>query len=346
MWKGNGCSAVVLLLMLATQAVVSQRQSLKFENESLTGTRRTLSTTAQAFFAGLKPPQNLPNSALSTTSRALLIEQKRRQTGSKVYFVTLFDKNRNIPFYSAYKLDPDQAKKIGTYTRKQGSSGWRTTPGVVGVNKAYSNAISTCKAKTGSPQLSRGHMNPSAINSFDTDHMKATYTLSNAVPQFQQFNSFQWGKQEEKMRNYAKNICGKGDGTLYMLTGISDIGLKIPSGGGDPVQDTSITQRCPQYTFTSKGTSQTLGTPRAVWAAGCCVWQPLSTTAPPAKRGRWQPVTSFAVMSNNHPDQTQLHLTQMSVADLEALLTPSGQSGVKLFPGKSDCGLSTYNIKL
>ena len=30
MWKGNVCSAVVLLLLLATQAAVSQRQALKF----------------------------------------------------------------------------------------------------------------------------------------------------------------------------------------------------------------------------------------------------------------------------------------------------------------------------
>lgn len=188
-------------------------------------------------------------------------------------------------------------------------------------------------------------MNPSAINSFDKNHMKATYTLSNAVPQFQTFNSNEWGNQEQKIRDYAKNTCGKGDGTLYMLTGISDYGL-ISTGGGKPVQDTTITQDCPEYKFKSDNKDETLGTPRALWSAGCCVWEKPATTAPPAKKPKWQPVTSFAVMSNNHANKNNLHLTQMSVADLETLLTAPGQSKVNLFPGNSDCRLSKYNIKL
>ena len=190
-------------------------------------------------------------------------------------------------------------------------------------------------------------MNPSAINSFDRNHMKATYTLSNAVPQFQQFNSREWGDQEANIRNYAKNTCGHGDGTLYMLTGISDYGLIKPTGGGKPVQDQTITLQCPEYNFQSDGKDKKLGTPRALWSAGCCVWKKLSTTAPPAKKARRKPVESFAVMSNNHADKNNLHLTQMSVADLEKLLSAPGQpNAVKLFPGNSDCGSATYNIKL
>ncbi|XP_067048384.1 uncharacterized protein [Acropora muricata] len=343
MWKGKVCSAVVLLLMFATQAVVSQRQSLKFaEDESLTGSRRTLSATAQAFFAGLMAPQNLPKSALTTS---VVVEQKLGHTGNTVYFVTLFDETRTIPLYSAYKVTPSQGKAIGNHKRNEVSGNWRTAPGVTGLNNAYKAAIKICKAKKGS-QLSRGHMNPSAINSFDLNHMKATYTLSNAVPQFQKFNSKQWGTQEEKIRNYAKNTCANGGGTLYMLTGISDIGLKIPSGGGNPVQDTSIVQKCPQYTFTGGSKSHKLGTPRAVWSAGCCVWPKPATPVPPTKKPRRQPVTSFAVMSNNHPDEKQLHIKQMSVADLETLLTPTAALKVNLFPGNSDCRLSKYNHML
>ena len=210
----------------------------------------------------------------------------------------------------------------------------------------YKEAIRICKAKAGSPQLSRGHMNPSAINSFDKNHMKATYTLTNAVPQFQTFNSLEWGEQEAKIRNYAKDTCGPGDGTLYMLTGISDYGLKKPTGGGKPVQDQTITQQCPVYDFNSGGKAKKLETPRALWSAGCCVWKKLSTTAPPAKKARSNPVESFAVMSNNHADKNNLHLTQMSVADLEKLLSPPGKPQVKLFPGNSDCGLATNNKML
>lgn len=68
-------------------------------------------------------PKNLPNSGRGT------VLGQRRGVGATVYFVSLFDKTRNIPFYSAYKVTPDQAKDIGTYKRKDGKSNWRTTPG-------------------------------------------------------------------------------------------------------------------------------------------------------------------------------------------------------------------------
>ena len=55
------------------------------------------------------------------------------------------------------------------------------------VDKAYKEAITT----DGEP-LSRGHMNPLGINSFDLDFMKATFTLTNAVPQFEASNSGPW----------------------------------------------------------------------------------------------------------------------------------------------------------
>ena len=55
-------------------------------------------------------------------------------------------------------------------------------------------------------------MNPSGINSFDEDFMKATFTLTNAVPQFEASNSGPWQEFETKIRDYAKNICGPNDG--------------------------------------------------------------------------------------------------------------------------------------
>ena len=96
------------------------------EDESLTGSRRTLSTAALAFFAGSMPPENLPNSALPTS---IDVEQKLGATGNTVYFVTRFDKTRIIPLYSAYKVTASQGKAIGTHKRKDVSGNWRTAPG-------------------------------------------------------------------------------------------------------------------------------------------------------------------------------------------------------------------------
>lgn len=68
---------------------------------------------AGAFFAGGKAPANIPDSA----DGSLLLQQldiDNDQDVKPTYFVSLFDYGRNIPFYSAYKVTPEQAALIGT----------------------------------------------------------------------------------------------------------------------------------------------------------------------------------------------------------------------------------------
>ena len=130
------------------------------------------------------------------------------------------------------------------------------------MNAAYSEAINT-----DTQPLSRGHMNPSGINSFDENFMKATFTLTNAAPQFETSNSGPWNTFEKRIREYAKGTCGASSrsGTLYLLTGTSNFGLRPGPGGGKPVQDTTIPL---PYTRTDFPRGVKLFTPRAVWTAG------------------------------------------------------------------------------
>ena len=85
---------------------------------------------------------------------------------------------------------------------------WLMIIGVRGVNDAYLLANAEAKRKFKGQQIARGHMNPRAINSFDTSFMKATFTFTNAVPQFTKSNSGPWQHFEKKIRNYAKTTCG------------------------------------------------------------------------------------------------------------------------------------------
>ena len=49
------------------------------------------------------------------------------QQGTPPYFVSLFDPTTNTPFYSAYKVLPEQAAKLGTHRRLR--QRWSDPPG-------------------------------------------------------------------------------------------------------------------------------------------------------------------------------------------------------------------------
>ncbi len=194
--------------------------------------------------------------------------------------------------------------------------------GVSHVNDAYYEAINT----DGEP-LSKGHMNPLGINTFDKSFMKATFTLTNAVPQFETSNSGPWQTFETRIRNFAQNTCGPQGGTLYLLTGKSSYGLTIDAKGRT-VQDLTIPLPYTRKTFPH---GVKLVTPRAIWTAGCCV------LAEPGKV--FGKAESFAVMSNNQKDAGLLHQTEMSVSELEELLREPLKEEVNLFPGDGNCRL-------
>ena len=185
--------------------------------------------------------------------------------------------------------------------------------GVSGLDDAYKQANREAQTKH-KDQLTRGHMNPSGINSFNQTYMKNTFTLVNAVPQFEASNSGPWQVFEKKVSNYTKTTCGSSTrkGTLYLLTGRSENVL-------------NVTKPNISKSFTVKAKTLRLDTPGAIWTAGCCMW--MEKGKPKAE--------SFAVISNNHYNKTELHQTPMKVTDLQMHLNVT--TTVDLFPGNPDC---------
>ena len=185
--------------------------------------------------------------------------------------------------------------------------------GVSGLDDAYKQANREAQTKY-KDQLTRGHMNPSGINSFNQTYMKNTFTLVNAVPQFEASNSGPWQVFEKKVSNYTKTTCGSStrNGTLYLLTGRSENVL-------------NVTKPNISNSFTVKAKTLRLDTPGAIWTAGCCMW--MEKGKPKAE--------SFAVISNNHYNKTELHQTPMKVTDLQMHLNVT--TTVDLFPGNPDC---------
>ena len=168
---------------------------------------------------------------------------------------------------------------------------WLMIIGVPGVDDAYKQANVEAQNNYRN-QITRGHMNPSGINSFDKTYMKNTFTLANAVPQFEASNSGPWSDFENKIKDYAHKTCGSKtrQGTLYLLTGRSENGLN------------SVPKPHLTNTFQVGPTTVRLDTPRAVWTAGCCVWKEPGKFF--GKLWQTEKAESFAVMSNNHYAKT------------------------------------------
>ena len=136
------------------------------------------------------------------------------------------------------------------------------------MNKAYDEIILVEKEP-----IDRGHMNPAALNSFDGNFMKATFTVTNAVPQYKASNNGPWNNFEVRISKYAQSTCGASSrmGTLYLLTGTSNFGLSLDQSR-KPVQDTTIKAPYTKQDFQIKKHQVKLVTPNALWTAGCCVW--------------------------------------------------------------------------
>ena len=173
--------------------------------------------------------------------------------------------------------------------------------GVPELKTAYREAIEEngrrLRGRSPNQQLTKGHLNPSAINSFDKKFMIATYTFTNAVPQFAASNFY--------LTNFEKKV-----------------------EEGKAVQDSTNQIPKPFLTDTFVQGTIRLVTPRSIWTAVCCIWQ---------LPGEEKRAESFAVMSNNQDKRSNVHQTEMSVRELEVLLVTPHDAEVNLFPGEEEC---------
>lgn len=96
---------------------------------------------------------------------------------------------------------------------------------------------------TGPRGFDKGHLDAAHINSFDKDHVLATFTYSNAVPQYGHFNRGPWSSFEGKIVEYVTTRCAAQRGSsavMYLLTGTSKFRLQV--GSNKPTQDKEAIQ--------------------------------------------------------------------------------------------------------
>ena len=131
----------------------------------------------------------------------------------------------------------------------------------------------------------RGQLNPDEHQA-DPDDKAATYTLTNVVPQVQEFNNGPWKTQEHTVRQRLNNYCR---GTAYVVTGVTTSGHTI-----------------------RRHNQNRVGIPTYLWSAYCCI--DYDHNAPFEERSKFP---AFAYHGMNVKAGT---VQEMSVQDLESFL--------------------------
>lgn len=182
----------------------------------------------------------------------------------------------------------------------------------------------------GVPFIHKGHLLPAETFSFSQNHLRSTFTYTNAVPQYAAFNSGQWAKYERKIREYATNKCSEQGGTLYLLTGISEVRIQIHKGQPVAILQPGLPKRIEKQ--------PNIVIPSSMWTAGCCV------------HSNGAALGAFALIGNNDQNTKLIHMSQVKVKDLQHFLRVGvngvGGRAVRLFPGNRGCSYKVNHVNV
>ncbi|XP_064277616.1 endonuclease domain-containing 1 protein-like [Passer domesticus] len=242
----------------------------------------------QFFYAG-----HPPNDALNPDNPAWICQRFR----SSYHYATLYDRDRRIPVYSAYKYQPGDGRRP--------SDCWMVEPQLIDNNVNLKEmerdwiliqekkfTLDQIKQSQAVPAdykelegLDRGHLSPSG-HQFSRESKMATFTLTNIVPQDSSLNKGQWNIYEsKKMRTKTKT---KGCTTTYVITGA-----------------------VPGNTYVSE---ERVNRPSHIWSAACCLVDEETTKA-------------WGAIAENDKNEVE----ELSLGELEERLTELYKGEVTLF---------------
>ncbi|XP_061438644.1 endonuclease domain-containing 1 protein-like [Rhineura floridana] len=160
-------------------------------------------------------------------------------------FATLYDREKRIPIYSAYKCKPGKGNRY---------HGWMIEPQLVDptLGKSMEDERETNIPAAGIKKnqatfndyvyalnIEKGHLNP-VSHQPDEDSRAATSTLTNIVPQFSKLNEDTWAGYESRIKKEAL-ACPD----MYVIVGV------VP--GDEYISDLRVNK------------------PSHIWSAACCV---------------------------------------------------------------------------
>ncbi|NWY91824.1 ENDD1 protein, partial [Loxia curvirostra] len=229
----------------------------------------------QFFYAGTPP-----NDALNPKNPAWICQRFR----NSYHYATLYDRDRRIPVYSAYKYQPGNASRPHTW--------WFVEPQLIDKKslqdmeresvlieqhiftlddiKKVQAVLDDYKGLKG---LDRGHLSPNGHQD-SRESKTATFTLTNVVPQDSSLNQGQWQIYELKTMTKMTEGCT----TTYVITGA-----------------------VPGNTYVSQGR---VNRPSHIWSAACCLVDQ-------------KPPKAWGAIAENDKNQVEV----LSLEELEKKLT-------------------------
>nr|XP_046262419.1 endonuclease domain-containing 1 protein-like [Scatophagus argus]XP_046262420.1 endonuclease domain-containing 1 protein-like [Scatophagus argus] len=235
-------------------------------------------------------------------------------------FASLYDRQRRAPLYSAYILSPAEGKRPNTpwmyepqlpFSRASPEMKVFHTP--VDQNVIESQAVLQDYKNS---SYTKGHLNPS-MHQKTKDDRKATFTLTNIVPQQKGSNGGPWNILENEMLNRFKNFC---NGSMYVITGV------LP------------------YNSEPRWINNRVSVPEYMWSAYCC---PSYNTSHPESQMPFFP--TYAAVGRNDcnsgPEIVPVNVSakssvrgydvrQMSLEALEGILEQRLAIPIRLFHGQ------------
>ncbi|XP_029610675.1 endonuclease domain-containing 1 protein isoform X6 [Salmo trutta] len=214
-------------------------------------------------------------------------------------FATLYDTTNRIPVFSAYTFTG--------YTKGRPIRSWMIEPQLEDIknqpdmkvdNKAVTHQAVDTDYELNKMKLDRGHLFPCSQVP-DDDTKSSTFTLTNAVPQYEKFNRGSWKTMECRVRKSLALNCKDNNNKIkaYVVTGA------VPSNINNKLNNR-------------------VNIPDLMWTAYCCYSNNL---------GQW---VAGAHWSKNVQDTPKKTLNPETLGALEGELNKIYNVGVKVFHDK------------
>ena len=174
----------------------------------------------------------------------------------------------------------------------------------------------------------RGHVVPVNILRYSDESARATFTYTNCVPQIAGFNRGQWKKYEGKIVEYARDYCAPEGGTLYLITGTSQVKFEEILNLQGQITGVDKSVKPMEWFHDNVNIYPALGPkiaiPNSMWTVGCC-W-----------KDNYGVVGAFGVMGDNslNPSMNEFMMSTQTVGYVEKVLRLEHPNlKLELFPG-------------